>query len=822
MPDKAKPPNIEITFLGFDSEYTARDRATLSATGDATTERYNHVLSYQIYGLHGDREWDDFILIDNERWTFRRLIKHAIERGLASGALLTRPKNVYLCAHFSRADLTTLSDFQTVVRQMDCCRNTLTTLMRPVKIAFTEDEPEDENTNVYVRDSLLLTPEGKGKLEAIGELIGYPKVDISPFKKDRMDLLLEQDPDLFRRYAMMDPKISVQYVKRITELAAGLWEADVPPVTIGGCATKFALHTWRANKIDSHAVLGTEVIKIKAYKRTHTEVQKLEKRALYEQHARNSFAGGRNEAFYFGAAPQSHYFDYDLKGAYSTAMAYLGMPQWNKLRATTDIEEFVPHVIGCAKVKFRFPPDTRFPCLPVREEGSLIFPLWGEGYVTAPEIFLARAMGAELEVTDGCVMPMDFSVRPFLALSKRIGELRKLYKEKHGEKSLWELFIKTLGNSIYGKLAQAVRERRMFDTRIMDMKLLGESPITNPYLASAVTGLIRAVLGEMLSRVPKENRVLSVTTDGFLADVPKERWPLLCEGEIGRLFSTARELIDGDPGFIEVKHEVEELIVWRTRGTATVFSEDDFDGKPRLVILARAGFKRRNDLEISEESDLFIDRFLDRKAGEVTTFERLRGVRDIAERGGDMISVEARIRYTMDFDWKRLPEGVDERILKKRPHLSFDTKPVRCVEDYQHIRASWKDYYKRYGRALKHRVDLADFQEFSGVIESGRLQLPRDIHVVFVAKSMFMIAYFRGVWGLDPELTNKQLAGLLTAGGYQTEVWEVENAKRRTATLRERCIRETPSVRRFLNFIHSRFPSFQEDRLIDGKLSDLW
>ena len=31
-----------------------------------------------------------------------------------------------------------------------------------------------------------------------------------------------------------------------------------------------------------------------------------------------------------------------------------------------------------------------------------------------------------------------------------------------------------------------------------------------------------------------------------------------------------------------------------------------------------------------------------------------------------------------------------------------------------------------------------------------------------------------------------------------------------------------PSVRRFINFIHSRFPSFQEDKLIDGNISNLW
>ena len=387
---------------------------------------------------------------------------------------------------------------------------------------------------------------------------------------------------------------------------------------------------------------------------------------------------------------------------------------------------------------------------------------------------------------------------------------------------MWELFIKTLGNSIYGKLAQAVRPRRVFDTRIMDMKPLGESPITNPFLAAAVTGLIRAVLGEMLARVPTGDRVLTVTTDGFLCDVPKERVTNLCCGDIGKLFSTARELIDGNPDILEVKHEAEELIVWRTRGTATVMTDSDGSGKPRLAILARAGFKRQQGMELSEESDLFIDRFLDRKAGDVTTFNRLRGVRDLCENGGDMVNVEARIRYTMDYDWKRLPSSASERPLRKRDHLCFDTKPLRCVDDYRHIRAAWKDYYKRYGRALKHCGDLADFQEFSGVIESGKLQLPANQHVVFVAKNMFMIAYCRAVWGLDRELTNKQLADLLSEGGYATEVWEVENAKRKTATLREQCIRETPSVRRFLDFIHSRFPSFEESRLIEGNLSDLW
>ena len=241
-----------------------------------------------------------FHLIDDQRWTFARLIKHAIEKGLACGALQIRPKKLYLCAHFSRADLTTLSDFQSVARQLDCCRNTLTTLMHPVKVRFSDDEPEDEATSVYVRDSFLLAPDGKQSLEAIGELIGYRKIDIGSHTKDRMDILLVDDPELFRRYAMMDPKISLHYVKKIAALAMELWDQETPPTTIGGCATKFALHSWEADKINSHAVLGTEVVITRGFRRKHTEVRKVEKRELYEQHGRNAFAGGRNEAFYLG------------------------------------------------------------------------------------------------------------------------------------------------------------------------------------------------------------------------------------------------------------------------------------------------------------------------------------------------------------------------------------------------------------------------------------------------------------------------------------------------------------------------------------------
>ena len=52
--------NDTILYIAFDSEYTLRTRTVVAPNGDTKAERYNHILSYQLYGLNGDREWEDF------------------------------------------------------------------------------------------------------------------------------------------------------------------------------------------------------------------------------------------------------------------------------------------------------------------------------------------------------------------------------------------------------------------------------------------------------------------------------------------------------------------------------------------------------------------------------------------------------------------------------------------------------------------------------------------------------------------------------------------------------------------------------------------
>ena len=60
--------------------------------------------------------------------------------------------------------------------------------------------------------------------------------------------------------------------------------------------------------------------------------------------------------------------------------------------------------------------------------------------------------------------------------------------------------------------------REFIDMSIMGSKRISPSLLTNAPIAAFTTGLIRAVIGELLHGIPAHRAVLSVTTDGFLTN----------------------------------------------------------------------------------------------------------------------------------------------------------------------------------------------------------------------------------------------------------------------------------------------------------------
>jgi hypothetical protein len=768
-------------------------------------------LSIQIWGISGERSWSAIRFLNNQRLTFSEVVSWAIEEGVKSGVLKRRPKKIYLCAHYSIADLAGLAEREQLFRQLDYCKKTFVTFTKPIEVTYYDRHRNEHTISVFLRDPWLMCPAGSKKLEVLGRYIGINKVDISPYRIEEMSRLLAENPKLFTEYAIADAQIAAVYTRQTAAFAAQFFGSNEPPPTIGGCAVKLALQTWKQENIDRHAVLGTLQIPIG---RGRFEIVPLPIREDYEHFAKQAFAGGRNETFWFGPSPERVFLDLDLSGAYSAALATLGLPKWRAIKFSTRAHDFTTDIIGFAFVKFQFPPETRFPCLPVRTRTALIFPLKGECYATAPEIFLARRMGAELTILRGCVMPMDFSCRPFVAISRAVSEARARFKAQDGAGSLMEQEVKTIGNCVFGKMAQAIRPKRVFSTRLMDMEEMKASPLTNAYLAASVTGFIRAVLGEILAAIPQDRLVVSATTDGFLSDVPEASISALTGGPLCRIFSAARQSVAEDDQVLAVKHRARQVMSWRTRGLATLDCDDADE-----MMLARAGIRTPQG-PVHEQNEYIVTKFIGRQYGETFPNVRLRNARDLCFDGGDFVSEDRLVRHRMDYDWKRLPVSPGEGEISEQRHLCFGTEPLQDAIEFERLRERWTDFYDRFERPLKRLTDFRNFQEYLAIRNSGKLQLPEEGSAVYLARKMFLVAYTHSRHGLRCELSNAELAQAMCAAGYRTSVREVENAKRPETPFYSHCLEPTAEVQRFLAFLQEQFPSFDARSLLFERSGD--
>jgi len=128
-----------------------------------------------------------------------------------------------------------------------------------------------------------------------------------------------------------------------------------------------------------------------------------------------SYHGGRNESYIYGLI-QGVFYDYDLPGAYPTAMSLLNYPDWNKIEVLSSsletklfLNKYEMSLINsytALKINFKFPETVRFPNLPVRlDKSSIIYPLTGTSFCTGLEFLLAHRLGCEIEILGGVFIP---------------------------------------------------------------------------------------------------------------------------------------------------------------------------------------------------------------------------------------------------------------------------------------------------------------------------------------------------------------------------------------------------------------------------------
>lgn len=466
------------------------------------------------------------------------------------------------------------------------------------------------------RDTMAQAPAGYKSLAKLGDAIGLRKLDDAGIMKNRMNDTLAVNPAGFFNYSARDATITVLYSSFIyginkempvTLTSAGAFVIAQKLKEYMNLKTKedFDLHWRGVKKVLKGTVKNPNGI---GYLTASNKEPISEKARDVQNAAGLAYHGGLNASTLVGYINEPT-VDFDLCSAYPTALARVRDINWQNpikqeftdltLRSDSDRANFLekfrdPRLPGgfdpmlplFARVKFRFPNGTKFPCLPINNEGRIVCPLaFGSGYgldhedvvyVAGPELYLALKMGAEIFIERGYLLNTLYredgsdSLSMGAALKSLIQE-RSLAKKHFKDTKLWELILKNVANgSAYGKTAQNVVDKRSWNTYTHVMDDLTESVITNPVTASLATSFVRAELFAIMTQLANLGyKVYSVTTDGFISncldvDVLEslDMFGLAGVARISRLFLT-----DGADGTIwEAKHKQDAFYNATTRG----------------------------------------------------------------------------------------------------------------------------------------------------------------------------------------------------------------------------------------------------------------
>jgi hypothetical protein len=685
-----------------------------------------------------------------DRLSLEEFFVGALEDGARQFPNLVFPSTVYLVAHFTRADVPGFADFKDEdtrsALKLENIRNLFMNVSTDIQVTLGEKSSgQGIPLSVKIRDTMSLAPAGAKSLAAIGDILGFEKIELGSTPqeelsiKQNMKAFMQRDWEAFYDYAIRDAEICTQYTLNMIRLYQERTGKFRMPVTLTSIGVDLIRQFWKDQGVDPLEIVGKEEIKEKYWSKRFGRYQ-TKKKVVYLKKIHWSldfftecYHGGRNEQFWFGPGFESIWYDYDLSSAYPSAMALIGRPDWDGCRPIRDTEELFSYQsaeLAFANVDFEFPDSVRYPVLPVRTENGLIFPRRGNSTTHISEILLAQRLGAKITLVEGRYIPssrhgnfkegVKRPIRPFDGFTRYCIEERK----KFPKKTLNNLFWKELVNSTYGKTAQGLRGRRVYDLRDKDTKPLQESSITNPVYAAFITSFCRGVLGEIMNALPNDVTIFSVTTDGFLTTATADQMLEASKGVLCNFYRSSQRLLTGvqhgEEDVYEIKHIIRMPLGWRTRAQATLLPSQPDDWADNKVdpkederfVLAKGGIKLPDPSSKAIENSQIVELFFNRKPSDKMMVTLGLGIRDMYELGADFVDKVLEKALSMEFDWKRRPASPATAKWHDYQHLQFQTEPWETIEQFQKTRHLWEQYNLTERHCLKTVEDLWFFSDF--------------------------------------------------------------------------------------------------------------
>jgi hypothetical protein len=265
---------------------------------------------------------------------------------------------------------------------------------------------------------------------------------------------------------------------------------------------------------------------------------------------------------------------------------------------------------------------------------------------------------------------------------------------------------------------------------------------------------------------------------------------------------------------LKVKHEAIQVLSMRTRAVATLMIDSvAYDKYGDLLakgsVSPPEGTRDRNRY--------MVDLYRDRYPGQKVMTRPFVSVRDQMIHERDVVRLERKTTMNLDFDMKRMLVGARMVAYPGGEHVAFDTAAWPTLEEAELARdiydvwrkkhtmktlpehAHWLDYYlsHRALRLLRRRGVDPGLQ----VTSTGSLG---------VLQRIFLRAWSRREWGVERDLTQEQVAAIVTDAGCETTVFDVKNARK--GKLVERVVAQTEPAKAMFERLRQAFPGLDAGR----------
>ncbi|RPA88516.1 hypothetical protein L873DRAFT_1796612 [Choiromyces venosus 120613-1] len=480
----------------------------------------------------------------------------------------------YLIAHYNAADLTLIEDWKELSHQnIDMLNKSYSSLIKPIKAL---------NQKVYIRDTILLASAAAATLAVLGDAHRIPKLDIDPVYKPRMDLLYQENFDLFKRYAMQDSLITLIHALFINDFSFNTGKLTMP-VTLGSISNTYTTNKWkedgyRGYQINHNFPLGN----------AQTSYTPKGINALgFTGEVINSYLAAFRGVMSMMGNPEYTGYEFDEQQDESRVLtnmlAEAGDPDYAKTEFINASENQqilkkydMKKSYTVLKVDFNLPDCIKYPPLPVSLDKTItIYPLSGITTISGAEFLSA------CNILNNALERIPEKDRKLYYIKVIYGAhipfKQVLVEDENGIKRM-ELSYQPF----YEIINELQRNRRLHPKK------------------SPMERFVRATLAELLNQVHSfGGKICSVTTDGFVCDIPDLENKIIKyykENGIKESFlfdyRNTRMKLSGNPDALELKTSVKGLIQWTTRGQLSY----DEDGK--IPITAMTGFQHRQfDLE---------------------------------------------------------------------------------------------------------------------------------------------------------------------------------------------------------------------------------